>query len=71
MEAPPGLVVCAHVIFNVSVVVGCGFGLLFIWNPPESELIQKAFGSVMVILVASMLLLAGYRTVHWWPRRDG
>ena len=71
MGAPPRFIVWTHVVFNVSVVVGCAFGLLFIWDPPESVLIQKAFGSVLVIFVASTLLLAGYRTVHWWPRREG
>ena len=68
MEAPPRLIVWAHVVFNVSVVAGCLFGLWFIWIPPQSEVIQKAFGSVGVIIVASTFVLAGYRTVYCPPR---
>jgi len=64
MQEPPQVIVWVHRVFSVAVVAGCGFGLVFIWNPPKAEVVEKIFGSVMVVLVASILLLAGYRTVY-------
>jgi len=54
----------AHVVFNVSAVIGGGFGLLFIWHPTEDEIVLRVFGSVLVVLTVSALVLAGYRTAH-------
>ncbi len=64
VQGPPRVIVWAHIVFNVAVVAGCLLGLLFIWHPPRAEAVQKVFGSVIVVVVASMFLLAGYRTVY-------
>jgi len=69
MQPLPRLIVLAEILFNASVMVAAAFGLLFIWHPLESEVVQKVFGSILVLLAASALLLAGYRTVR--PPRAG
>jgi hypothetical protein len=64
MQPLPQLIVWAHVIFNATVIVGSGLGLVYIWHPFDSVVLQKVFGSTLVLLAASTLLLAGYRTVR-------
>jgi uncharacterized membrane protein len=70
MRDPPRHIVLAHVVFNVSVVIACAIGLVYIWMPFTNEVAAKAFGSDLVLLAGSMLLLAAHRTVFWRAGRD-
>jgi hypothetical protein len=70
MQTAPRAIRATLVLFNVSVVVAGAFGLVLIWDPPESETFLRAFGSVLVVFAVCMLVLGGYRTVHLRPRDD-
>jgi hypothetical protein len=70
MRDPPRYIVLTHRVFNASALIACAIGLVYIWMPFTNELAAKAFGSDMVLLVGSMLLLAAHRTVFWRAGRD-
>ncbi|MHC5211143.1 MAG: hypothetical protein ACYTG2_10535 [Planctomycetota bacterium] len=68
--APRGIRITL-VLFYISVVVAGAFGLVFIWDPPESETVFRVFSSVLVVFAVCMLILGGYRTVHLGSKNGG
>jgi predicted membrane protein len=65
MPTAPRAIRFTLVLFNISVVVAGAMGIVFIWDPPESETVIRAFTSVLVVFAVCMLILGGYRTVHF------